>query len=220
MWKLIVRNRYATIPNVILNSKELSLKAKWLRWYIQSKPDWRNFSAAKIANEIKEWIDSITGWLKELEIQGLLKRQKHQDTRWHREIDYILLELEHGEILYGENHIKENPQTIKEIPIKKVIYNYREELSAYIEKWNNVKPFGVIKKWLPKIKKLSDPLLNARIKKRKDYEVDEIESAIKNYIKYVKSLKVPLDWWTFYQHRFDMLTFLKQSNGLDKYINM
>jgi len=92
MSKLHIVNRYWSIPNSILNNEELSLKAKWLFWYIQSKPDDWDFSAERIAQNHKDWIDSVMAWLKELEINWFLERIKYKNELWHWEIDYILHE--------------------------------------------------------------------------------------------------------------------------------
>lgn len=92
MSKLRIVNRYWSIPNSILNNEELSLKAKWLFWYIQSKPDDWDFSAERIAKGSKDWLDSVTAWLKELEINWFLERIKYKNELWHWEIDYVLHE--------------------------------------------------------------------------------------------------------------------------------
>ena len=54
MGKLIVKNRYGTIPNDLLNSTKISFKAKGLFAYIQSKPDNWEFSAERISKQVKE----------------------------------------------------------------------------------------------------------------------------------------------------------------------
>lgn len=92
MSKLRIVNRYGSIPNSILNNEELSLKAKWLFWYIQSKPDDWDFSAERIAKWSKDWLDSVTAWLKELETNWFLERIKYKNELWYWEIDYVLHE--------------------------------------------------------------------------------------------------------------------------------
>lgn len=90
MSKLRIENRYWITPNHVLNNPDLSFKAKWLFWYIQSKPDWWEFSAERISQDSKDWEDSIYAWLKELENAWFLERVKFQDDAWHWQIEYVL----------------------------------------------------------------------------------------------------------------------------------
>jgi len=110
MAKLHIKNRFGTTPNNVLNSKELSFKAKGLYGFIQSKPEGWNFSVEKIAYQSKDGIDAIRGGLKELENIGFLERNKYQNELGHWEIDYIL---------YQEIPTLENPVTGKPVNISK-----------------------------------------------------------------------------------------------------
>lgn len=94
MGKLIIANNYGITPNEILNNKELSLKAKGLFGYLQSKPNEWKFSTERIASQLKEGEKAIRKILQELEEFGLLKRKKlpkGQDGKW-KGYDYILSE--------------------------------------------------------------------------------------------------------------------------------
>jgi hypothetical protein len=94
MGKLIIANNYGVTPNEILNHKELSLKAKGLFGYLQSKPNEWKFSTERIALHLKEGEKAIRSTLQELEEFGLLKRErlpKGQDGKWQGH-DYILSE--------------------------------------------------------------------------------------------------------------------------------
>jgi hypothetical protein len=93
MKKLIIKNRYATIPNDLVNSCEISLRAKGLFAFIQSKPDGWEFSAERISFQLKEGLQSVTSALKELENNGYLTRQKTQNEYGHWNIDYILQDI-------------------------------------------------------------------------------------------------------------------------------
>lgn len=90
MSKLRIENKYWVTPNHILNDSDLSFKAKWLYWYIQSKPDGWEFSAERISQDSKDGEDSIYAGLKELETAWFLERVKSQDEAWHWQIDYVL----------------------------------------------------------------------------------------------------------------------------------
>jgi hypothetical protein len=117
MPKLIIKNKYGIIPNEILNSKELSLSAKGLYGYLQSKPDGWRFSISRMASQLKEGKDAIRRAILELEKFGLLKRipKKDKGGRWVG-YDYELREelAENPPISpekLAENPTTENPTT-------------------------------------------------------------------------------------------------------------
>ena len=74
MSKLYVKRRYGQTPNEILNSTELSFKAKGLFGYLQSKPDGWKFSVERIALQAKEGKTAIREGLKELEQAGWIRK--------------------------------------------------------------------------------------------------------------------------------------------------
>ena len=88
--KLNIKDNYGIAPNSLLNNNKISLKAKGLFVYIQSKPDGWNFSADRIALSHVEGRESIMSALKELETHGYLKRQKIHGERGKWEQTYIL----------------------------------------------------------------------------------------------------------------------------------
>jgi len=156
MAKLVIKNKYWTIPNILLNNPNITFKAKWLFWYIQSKSDWRDFSADRIKFDTKESRDAILSWLKELEKYWFLKREKYQNDKWFWEIEYILDDNPTDDNPTEENPTEENPteenpttnkerNTNKEIIKKEIIIE---------EKWN----FSLINK-IEKVK-LQDKIKN------------------------------------------------------------
>jgi hypothetical protein len=90
MAKTHVPNRYGVTPNDVLNNKDLSLKAKGLYGYIQSKPEDWSFTLNKIASQNKEGVESIRGAVRELEEAGYLTRYNYQNAKGQWECDYIL----------------------------------------------------------------------------------------------------------------------------------
>jgi hypothetical protein len=92
MSKLIIKSRYSVIPNDLVNNPEISLRAKGLFAFIQSKPDGWEFSADRISNQTKEGLQAVISALKELEKHGYLIRQKIQNDLGHWGVDYILKE--------------------------------------------------------------------------------------------------------------------------------
>jgi len=93
MNRLYVKDRYGQIPNHILNNPTLSLKAKGLWVYIQSKPDGWNFSIERMTKQLKEGKASIQHAIWELEKARLLVREQAKDTKgkW-KGYDYFLYE--------------------------------------------------------------------------------------------------------------------------------
>jgi len=93
MNRVYVKNRYGQIPNHILNNPTLSLKAKGLWVYIQSKPDGWKFSIEKMTKQLKEGKASIQHAIWELEKARLLVRKQAKDTKgkW-KGYDYFLYE--------------------------------------------------------------------------------------------------------------------------------
>ncbi len=76
-----VYSKYATIGNDVLQTNKISLKAKGLLAYLISKPEGWQFSARRMALELKEGRESILSGLAELETAGLLRREKTANGR-------------------------------------------------------------------------------------------------------------------------------------------
>jgi len=74
--KIIIPYRFWQIPHHILYDENMSFAAKWLWWYIQSKPDNWDFSSHRIIQETKESLNSVKKYLKELEDNWYLIRRR------------------------------------------------------------------------------------------------------------------------------------------------
>lgn len=133
MTKLKVKNRYATVPNGLLNDKRISFKSKGIYAYIQSKPDGWDFSIQRISYESKESIDAIRSGVHELEAVGYLERIKFQNEKGHWEIEYILHENPVMECSAGGDPTLENPT--KENYINNINKEYNKK--EIINKENN-----------------------------------------------------------------------------------
>lgn len=77
---------FAQVPNELLCDPKVSLKAKGLWAYIQSKPNDYDFSADRIIDETADGVDSVKSALTELEVSGYLIRNRLQSGR----VDYVL----------------------------------------------------------------------------------------------------------------------------------
>lgn len=109
MGKLIIKNRYGTIPNDLLNSIHISFKAKGMYAFIQSKPDNWEFSAERISKQVKEGLPSVISALKELENFGYLLRNRYQNNKGFWVVDYLLYEIPIEENLITGKPNEENP---------------------------------------------------------------------------------------------------------------
>lgn len=69
---------FGIVPNELLNNNAISMKAKGLFAFMQSKPEGWNFSVEKIVFQCKESKLSISDALRELENFGFLVRKKQQ----------------------------------------------------------------------------------------------------------------------------------------------
>ena len=132
---------YGRTPNRLLNDKSISLKAKGLFAFIESKPDNWDFSVRSLAGLLKEGRDSVGEALKELEGFGYITRSKYQDSSGHWCICYTTHEV-------SENPDTENPST--ENPLNgKPVNNKRKsnKESLYKESKSISKEIGVAVKY-------------------------------------------------------------------------
>jgi len=147
MSKLTIIDRFGITPNNVLNNKDLTFKAKWLFWYIQSKPDNWDFAVNRICQDWKDWKDWISSWLAELENLWYLIRKRFKNNKWQWDVEYILYSESINTITENpvtenpvtENPVTENPQTNKdritnkEIIIKKALYPQVNDLLYFQE---------------------------------------------------------------------------------------
>jgi hypothetical protein len=89
--KLLIHKRYGVIPNSILNDKSLSLRAKGLFAYLNSKPSNWQFRLDRV--ESSDGIHAIRSALNELIERGYIERRRIYDERHRfRGFLYILKE--------------------------------------------------------------------------------------------------------------------------------
>lgn len=91
MPKLYIKRGHGIVPNQLLNDENVSLKAKGMYAYIQSKPDGWQFSADRIALAHKESMYTIKTTLRELEKLKYLIRKKYQNEHGRWDWEYTLL---------------------------------------------------------------------------------------------------------------------------------
>lgn len=91
MNKLTIHNNYGIAPNSLLNDPDITIKAKGLFTYLQSKPQGWKFDTKRIANENKDGKASIRAGLQELEREGYLIRIPRREEKGQMKgYEYIL----------------------------------------------------------------------------------------------------------------------------------
>ncbi len=125
---------FTQVPNCLLYSQNISLKAKGLFCYMQAKPNEWEFSYIRIAKENKEGESAILSGMKELEMNGYLKRNKFKNEKgqwdWEHELIIPSKENPYLENPYVENPSMDNLSTNKEIIKNKYKEINREHISA------------------------------------------------------------------------------------------
>lgn len=127
MSKTKITDNFGVAPNELLNDSAISLKAKGLYVYMQSKPaDW-SFSLDKISYQNKDGIDSVRNAINELIQSGYLTKKRVGRAGGAMNFVYQLQEptlenptLENQTI--GKSNVgKSNPLVIKKISNKELI---------------------------------------------------------------------------------------------------
>lgn len=132
MSKLRIKNRFGMTPNWLLNSKEVTLKAKGLYGYLQSKPDGWIFSITGICTQCVENRTAIRTALKELEDLKVLIRQQVKGANGRFINEYILFDQPYADDLHADEPYTENLYTKKERVSKKEISNKDKDKEACV----------------------------------------------------------------------------------------
>jgi hypothetical protein len=81
---------FGIAPNSLLNNKNISLSAKGMYTYMNSKPENWEFSIGGLVSQLKEGKDKIKSTIKELEKFGYLERKKYNTSNGRWAWEYIL----------------------------------------------------------------------------------------------------------------------------------
>ena len=101
-----IKQPFGWEPLSIINNKDISMKAKGLWLYMNSKPEGWNFAADRIAEDCSDGRDSIRAGLRELLDNGLLSAKKRPDGT----ILYILCTKTDNEPV-EKSEVFHNPKT-------------------------------------------------------------------------------------------------------------
>ena len=152
----------------------------------------------------------------------MARKQKYIYLREH-EIEDFLDKWNHIDTM-TEN---ENWFTVIYTPVseqKPVNMELTQELDKIVERWNNAEIDNPNRlpnrKQLPQIRKITPTMRRSYQTKRDTYKYEEVIQGIINYIKDITERKQKEHTDTYYNHRFTLQTFLKQSNWLDRFINL
>jgi len=132
MAKLKIKDRFATTPVALLNNENVSLKAKGLYGYLQSKPDNWDFTLKGIVSQLKEGFDAVREAVKELENEGYLIRTNYQNQLGQWDCDYELFsETQDSKPLnrkkpYREKPYREKPHTVNTVTVKPLCISKKE----------------------------------------------------------------------------------------------
>jgi hypothetical protein len=144
--KIHIEKNYWSAPNVLLNNKNISLKAKWLFTYMNSKKDDWDFSLGWLCYELSEWIKAIRSGLKELEKEWFLLRKRINSLNWSFEYEwYLFIEPKPSQPHSHEGHALEgytqngygNKERYKKQDIKNNIYNKEKNIKKEKESFGN-----------------------------------------------------------------------------------
>lgn len=126
MSKTKINGNFGVAPNELLNDSSISLKAKGLYVYMQSKPDDWVFSLDRIASQNKDGNDSIRSTINELIQSGYLSKSRFNNNRGGIYIYKIQgAKLENPTL---ENPIVGKPHNGKIQPLSNKDFNSNKEL--------------------------------------------------------------------------------------------
>lgn len=215
MPKLKIQSRFGIIPNSLLNDPKISWKAKWLYWYLQSKPDEWDFAVSRITHDAKDGRDGTNNGLKELEIAGYLQRSKYKNEKWQWDIEYTLFdhpntaeEKENDEETTTENPswdkdetTTENPSTEKpstENPSTNKKRNTKKEVSKKETYINDEKINEKFLLFIEHRKQMKKPMTEIAIDQAKNKINKWLEKYNQDQILFIISKSIENSWqWLF-----------------------
>lgn len=129
MAKLYKQNiPFGMVPNVLLNNENISLKAKGLFAFMQSKPEGWNFSVELMSFQLKEAKSAISSAIIELENNGFVTRKKQQTAKGFITNYKLFFEKPTTDFPTLENPMLENP-TLENPMVGKSANNSKKDIS-------------------------------------------------------------------------------------------
>jgi len=129
MAKLYKQNiPFGMVPNSLLNNENISLKAKGLFAFMQSKPEGWNFSVEGMSFQLKESKSAISSAIIELENNGFVTRKKQQTAKGFVTNYKLFFEKPTTVFPTLENPMLENP-TLEKPMVGKSVNNSKKDIS-------------------------------------------------------------------------------------------
>lgn len=139
MSKLTIKTKFATVPTSLLNDPKISLKAKGIYGFMQSKPDNWEFTVNGLENQLLEGREAIRAALVELQDAGYLVRINYKNDKGQWDCDYELFERPNRiQSAVNAKPVTENPFTVhpsgKTRPLSKIDINKIESKIEEVKK--------------------------------------------------------------------------------------
>lgn len=220
-----LKDGFTTIPNSIVNDREISAKAKGVLLYLASKPDTWRFFMEDIRNHFTDGATAIQSAVKELEKAGYLTRKRVSDTatgKWAG-YDWILHDRKNrqtgnpsaGEPISRKSGSYSNTEDSNTDSSNKEVSNNKENgavapdelsgiLGRLIEQWNGI--YGV------KVRATGKKRQQLRQRLR-TFTLPEIMMAISNRARDPWLQKEGI------QYRGDWDAFFRNDERVERYLN-
>jgi len=124
---------YGKTPNDLLNDSRISLKAKGLFGYMQSKPDSWDFTISSLSACLKEGENAIETAIKELSTFGWIKVSNFQNEKGQWDSEYQLFANPYKISPKGEKPTPDFPAPVFPTPENHPSYKERERKKDYKE---------------------------------------------------------------------------------------
>lgn len=190
-------------------------KDHYFNWSLNYLAEWTNSTERGIQKNLKNLIEK---WYIKKEETSLynVKIIRYRTKFQGVEQSSIIKE----QSSWGVEQSSTNIQDIYTSDIQeKETYKEKVNVEEFIEKWNWVKTIQTPRwnvAWLRQCRKATDDIKEERWKVVKKYTKEQISEWVNNYIEEIRNRKKD-DW--YYNHRFTLYEFIKQSNWLKKFIN-
>lgn len=187
---------FTQTPNLILQSKGLSWKAKGVYSYMLSKPDDWDFAAERMADESSEGSKTVRSAIKELIDHGVLTKKKLKNGR----VEYELFEkvkpkqpdsLGGGEASISNTNKQTIPKSSDELAIEELAKEKTKKIVAMISMFKTWNPAAV--RWFAnKTQRDACSILIDNYDFKLLSVIIKVYIPLANGLEYVKGIKTPL----------------------------
>lgn len=202
-------SNFVVMDKTPLTDKRLSWKAKGIMAFMLSKPDDWTFYLDEIASHSTDGMSSFRSGFNELKKLGYVRRIRTQDEngkfKWETIVyEHPLTEKPHVEKPYMENpqvekpHVENRNLLNNDLTNNELTNNHEQYISMLFDYW--------LEQDIIQHKRMNQKMKSHTKARLKDYSVDELRQAIKNYADILKDNKY---YWT---HKWTYEEFMKPNN--------